>query len=269
LQETIDCHVHICPDNLAERNREIIEKFSGITPAYDGSVRQLLQEMKEAKITKAIVNNTVLRPELMSKANNFTAQVVSKSDGTLIGMAWIIPGHPASVMEVQRCKDLGFKGVKMHHSHFKVLPTEARNEEIYEKIVECDLPVLFHCGSNPYTSQDQVQYAVPKNFIPLAKSFPEMKIILGHLAGYQDEPRDAIEAINSSRNVYADLALDPRRGIELGRLFNQVESGKLVFGSDYPINRVSDIQEKMKSAFDEAQLDAICCSNPRSIFSLG
>ena len=266
MHDIIDCHVHICPDNLAEKNTEIIKKFSGITPAYNGSVAQLHSMMQKCGITKSIVNNTVLKPELMSKANDFTNQVAAKH-GNLLPMAWIVPGNTLSIQEVQRCKDLGFKGVKIHNSHFKVLPADASNDKIYEKIVECELPVLFHCGYNPYSASGQTQYAEPKNFIQTIKSYPEMKIILAHLAGYQDDPKGAIDALGTSKNVFADLAFDPeKKNLELEGVIAQIGAENLLFGSDYPIHDGTEILDKLGN-LERAQFEAICSLNPKKVFS--
>lgn len=264
--EIIDCHVHICPDSLAGRNKEIIQRFSGITPAYDGSVGLLLSMMQKNKISKAIVNNTVLKAELMSKANDFTAQVVSKH-AELIGMAWIIPGISKSVEEVERCKNLGFKGVKMHNSHFKIMPSDSRNDKIYEKIAEYGLPVLFHCGHNPYSASGEKQYATPKNFLGVIKSYPEMKVILGHLAGYQDDPKGAIEAVCASDNVIADLALDPRKQTNLDQIISEFGSRKLIFGSDYPIHEASSTLHDI-SQLDKDDSVAICALNSKTLFAI-
>lgn len=261
----IDCHAHICPDNLAQRNRDIIKKYSGLTPAYDGSIRQLEAMIEKCSISRVVVNNTVLRPELMSKANDYTASVISNHHN-LIGMAWIVPGNPSSADEVRRCKDLGFKGVKIHNSHFRILPSDPRNHEIYENIVECDLPVLFHCGSNPYSSSGGVQFAATRNFLDVIRSYPEMKIILGHLAAYQEDRRDAIDAINASERVVADTALDPERGIDLKDLLEQVGADKLIFGSDYPIRDAKNILNILRSSVDEKTMEKICEANPNRIF---
>jgi uncharacterized protein len=265
--DIIDCHAHICPESLAEKNKEIIKRSSGITPAYDGSTRELTLMMKKSVISKVIVNNTVLRPELMSKANDFTVQVASTRKD-LIGMAWIVPGEASSVQEVQRCKDLGFKGVKIHNSHFKILPTDPRNDKIYEKIVECKLPVLFHCGFNPYAKSGSIQYSAPKNFLEMISSFKEMKIILGHLGGYQDDPAGAMEAINASNSVFADTALDPDRPAELKKVVDQIGEGKIIFGSDYPIYDAAGILSIIRESLNSSAVEAICESNPKSIFSL-
>ncbi len=262
----IDCHVHICPDNLAERNKEIIKRFSGITPAYDGSISQLLSMMQKNHISRAIVNNTVLKSELMSKANDFTAKVAS-DHSELMAMAWIIPGIPESVPEVERCKKLNFVGVKMHNSHFKIMPSDHHNDKIYEKIAENGLPVLFHCGQNPYSTSEENQYSMPKSFLDVIKSFPKMKVVLGHLAGYQDDPKGAVEAIHASKNVYADLALNPGKPADLKHILDEISSKKLIFGSDYPIHEASNTLKEIARLHDD-DAEAVYSLNSKVLFNL-
>ena len=262
MSQIIDCHAHICPDKLAERNMEIIKKFSGITPAYDGSVSKLLGMMNRAGVLKSLVNNTVLKPELMHKANDFTTQVVSKNAGRLSGMAWIVPGETESVVEAERCKGLGFSAFKMHNSHFKVMPADSRNDGIYEKIVEFNIPVLFHCGANPYGSSEATQYSAPKNFAPVLKSYPKMKVILGHLAGFQDFPDQAIELLSLSPNAVADTALDAEgKEIDMKSILENISPSKMVFGSDYPIHDGVHILDWLRHSLSPEDLDYVCCKN--------
>ena len=268
--EAIDCHAHICPDHLAARNREIIERSSGITPAYDGSVRQLKIMMEKAHIGMCIVNNIVLRPELMQKANDFTAQVVSNGNGKFWGMGWIVPGDMNSVQEIERCKfELGFIALKVHNSHFKVFPSDPKNDKIYEKIVELKLPVLFHCGTNPYSGSDVAQYSMPKNFVPVLKSFPEMKVILGHAAGFQDNPEQALELLSVSNYAVADTSVDIRgKRVDFRLLLEKAGDSKIVFGSDYPIHEGAHILGQLADVLAPDELGLVTSKNLRRFLSM-
>src|SRR5215467_9885869 len=91
----IDSHVHVWPDSLAERNLETIKTRSGIQPAFDGTISALRKSMQDSGISVSIVNNVVFRPELLQKANDWTASVVSHQDD-LVGMGWIVAGYSES-----------------------------------------------------------------------------------------------------------------------------------------------------------------------------
>lgn len=262
MSQIVDCHAHICPDGLAERNTEIIKKFSGLTPAYDGRVSELLDMMNTAGVSKAWVNNTVLKLELMRKANDFTAQEVSKSSGKLSGMAWIVPGEAESVGEVERCKELGFVAVKMHNSHFKIMPGDSRNDRIYEKIVESNIPVLFHCGANPYGSSNATQYSAPSNFAQVLKSYPKLKVIFGHLAGFQDFPDQAIELLSLSSNAFGDTALDTEaKELDMKSILENISTSRMVFGSDYPIQDGVRILDWLRHSLSPEEFESVCCKN--------
>ena len=269
----IDSHVHICPDNLAEKNVKVIKDQSGISPAYNGTLDQLIQMMERGKISIAFANNTVLKAELMKKANDWTASV-SSTNKKILGMGWIIPGLRESVEEVERCiNQLGFKALKMHHSHFKILPSDTSNFKIYEKIVHHKIPVLFHCGRNPYVDADAMQYSIPSSFLEVVKSFPEMKIIFGHLAGYQDDRDKAIELLSFASNAVADTAIDleeKRSEVDLESIIKTVGVSKLIFGSDYPIHDgVKILRWIRESRISQNEVNLICSANPLSFFGLG
>jgi predicted TIM-barrel fold metal-dependent hydrolase len=266
--DIIDCHVHICPDQIAARNKEIIQNSSGITPAYDGSIRQLDVMMEKAGITISVVNNIVTKVDLMSKANDFTAKVVSHNKERFVGMGVIIPGEARSVGEVQRCKEvLKFKALKMHNSHSKVLPSDPRNDKIYEKIIAMNMSVLFHCGLNPYSSSDAIQYSDPKNFISVMKSYPRMKAVFGHAAGFQDFPEYAVELLSLSGDAVADTALDvERNGNDLHTLLRRIQTTKFLFGSDYPIHDGTGILSWLMGELLPEDFQMVCSSNPRKFF---
>jgi uncharacterized protein len=277
--QVIDCHAHICPDQLAAKNKEIIVKSSGIVPAYDGSVGNLEKMMEGAGITMCIVNNVALNPEIMGKANDFTAKAVSKSGGKFVGMGWIIPGDPKSTEEIERCRyELGFKALKIHNSHFKVLPADRRNDRIYEKIAETGLPVLFHCGANPYAGSSSTQYSMPSNFLQVLKSYPKMKVIFGHAAGYQDDPEKAVELLSITDSVVADTALDidtnsrstngDGSSVGLRSLLERVETSKLVFVSDYPIHDGAKVLSWLKHELSSEEFEIVCSSNTKHFIPL-
>ena len=126
----IDTHVHVWPDSLVQKNLELITRSSGINPAYNGSVSSLDDCMRKCAISESLINNIVLRHDLLRKANDWTASAVSSQNG-LVGVGWLIAGASESVEEAERCaKELGFKGFKMHNSHMKVLPDDPKNSKI-------------------------------------------------------------------------------------------------------------------------------------------
>jgi len=266
----LDAHVHVWPDTLVQKNLEMISKLSGLTPAYDGSLSSLSRCMEKCQIGKSFINNIVLKPELLKKANDWTANAVSTHKEKLIGMGFLIAGAKESVDEAQRCvSELGFKGFKMHHSHMKLMPDDQENYTIYERISELKVPVLFHCGRNPY-SKDGLQFSLPRNFEPVLSSFSKMRVILGHLAGFEDDPEDARRVIANHPNVVADTAIDfaKTNGESISEFIHSVGIRKFVFGSDFPIHDPLIAKEQLASILSKEEFSMITRENPLQLFEL-
>ncbi len=264
--------MHAWPDALVQRNVEMIKSLSGITPAYDGSISSLEKCMEKCGTSRSLVNNIVLKPELMRKANDWTAKAVAASKGRdieLLGMGWLIAGAQESVEEAERCaNELGFKAFKMHHSHMKILPEDPKNFEIYEKISQLGLPVLFHCGRNPYARDSSTQYCTPDKFEPVLSSFDRMKVILGHFAGFEDDPEDARQVLSNHRNAVADTAIDfsEKPYKEVVDFIRSLGVSRFVFGSDFPIHDPAHTIDWLKKSLDQDEFDSITNSNFKGLF---
>ncbi|MDA4129537.1 MAG: amidohydrolase family protein [Thaumarchaeota archaeon] len=265
---TIDCHVHLWPDTLAQRNLETIKTQSGISPVFNGTVGTLLRSMIESGVSYSLANNVVLKAELVSKANNWTASAISPHK-ELVGMGYVVAGAPDSALEVERCvKELHFKGIKIHHSHSKIDPADPKNYPIYEKLVELGIPVLFHSGKNPYTKSSDPQFSSPSGFRSVLASFPKLKAVLGHLAGFEDFPAEALDLLQSYQNAMADTAIKPTSKIDLAELIRRVGVEKIVFGSDYPIYDPASLLSWLRGAVSGSEFQSITSENPLSLFKL-
>ena len=251
-----------------QRNLETVQSQSGITPAFDGTVDSLLASMKNSGISISLVNNVILKPELMRKANDWTASAVARND-SLVGMGYIVAGAPESADEVQRCVEtLHFKALKIHHSHSKILPNDSRNDPIYEKISELGVPVLFHCGKNPFTKNSAAQYSLPSGFRSVLASFPKMRTVLAHLAGYADSPREALDLLSDFPNGRGDTAVADISKVNFGEIVSKIGTGKLVFGSDFPIYDPKILLPALRASLSQVDFETISSENPAALFNL-
>jgi predicted TIM-barrel fold metal-dependent hydrolase len=224
--------------------------------------------MRESGVSRSLVNNVVLKAELVSKANNWTAAAISEHK-ELVGMGYVLAGAPDSALEVERCvKELHFKGIKMHHPHSKIFPADPKNYPIYEKLGELGIPVLFHCGKNPFTRSSETQFSAPSGFRSVLASFPKLKAILGHLAGFEDFPSEAMDLLENFRNAMADTAIKPTSQINLADLIRRVGAEQFIFGSDYPIYDPFSLLSWLRGTVSESEFNSITSETPISLFNL-
>ena len=76
-----------------------------------------------------------------------------------------------------------------------------------------------------------------------------MKVILGHLAGYEDFPSDALDLLQNFPNVKADTAIEPTSKVNFAELVRKIGSSKILFGSDYPIYDSKPLLSDLRELF--------------------
>ena len=155
---------------------------------------------------------------------------------------------PPDTAELRRYVDLGVRGFKFiypyyGYDHEMYLP-------VYEEMEKLGVPALFHTGAYRPNSAD-VKYRRPvlENMSPLrldtiARSFPELKIIMAHL-GTKIFREQGAESVKLHPNLYFDLAgcgnfldVSPAQLAELLKpsVFTRDKEGtyfrKMIFGSD-------------------------------------
>lgn len=129
----------------------------------------------------------------------------------------------------------GAKGVKLAPIYQGLHPLDERYLEIYSYCQKENLPILFHMGTT-FTSSVPLEYSKPVHIDEIACKFPDLKMVIAHLAHPWEG--ETIAVIRRNKNVYADIAAlyyRPWQFYNSMRL--AVEYGcthKVLFGSDFP-----------------------------------
>jgi uncharacterized protein len=125
----------------------------------------------------------------------------------------------------------GFRGVKLHPQVHGYAPWRMRDRlaPVLEFAAAHDLPVIVHQGDPPYSH--------PTQFAPLAEEFSNVRFILAHFASQRVVlAPEAIYVASKLENIYLETGWGalPRLKEALALL----DSGRLVFGSDCPIQEI-------------------------------
>jgi predicted TIM-barrel fold metal-dependent hydrolase len=117
----------------------------------------------------------------------------------------------------------------------KFHPAHSRALRFYEAAAQLDLVIYFH-NCPPYSAAAMLDYAQPWLIDEIARTFPELKIIIGRMGlpfFWQTE-----SMLAKHPNVYADLSVHPQR---IWQNYNIVVSAyeagimdKVLFGSGFP-----------------------------------
>jgi uncharacterized protein len=205
----IDGHIHI-------------GRWSNIFYNYETTVEQAIEVMKSSGISAA-----VCLPADATPNSELLRDVKKQSDFKFYFTAWINPGD----------KDLDdfLKNNIDDISLFKFHPSVQRRritDDSYKKYmnlaVECNKPIVVHCGR--WKDIASYEYA-----LELSKNFPELKIILAHLGG--DQPGLYLECAKevkniSSKNIYLGTE-SVREFYFVNKVVETVGADRVIFGSDY------------------------------------
>lgn len=248
----IDCHTHVWerPDQLGRLNLG----FGGRTG------ERPVQGCPDFRDYRAGAAGTDVTVVLGFKSrylgadipNDYLASFVSEEPERRIGFAGVDPNDSFARSELEHAVGLGLRGLTLSPSAQDFHPTDTRAMAVYEWAADHGLPVVFHQGGH-FAARSKMEYARPFLLDEVARSFPELRIVLSHL-GYPwvDE---TIVMLEKHPHVYADICSLSGRPWQayqcLSLCSNAGVMGKLLFGSDFPY---STVEQSVKSLYSINEL---------------
>ena len=180
-------------------------------------------------------------------ANMQAAHDVSATDGLL---QWVIvhPQRPetfhqaAQLLTQPRCV-----GIKIHPEEHGY-PIREYGDQLFEFAAERDAVVLAHSGDS---------LSLPADFVGLANTFSNVKLILAHLGnggGAAGDPTLQVRAVQQNRhgNLFVDTS--SARSITPGLIewaVREIGAERVLFGSDAPLYAVA----MQRARIDSAEID--------------
>jgi len=173
----------------------------------------------------------------LENPNDAVYEFVQAHPERLTGFLSVDPNDPNALEEIERCvSDLDLKGIKMGPIYQDFDPLDERALAIYERAQVLYLPIILHQGTS-YPREARLIRASVIAWDEVARRFPELKIILGHMA--HPWQIDSIVVIRKQPNVYADVsALFYRPWSFYNCMRLATEWGvlhKLLFATDFPV----------------------------------
>ena len=239
----IDFHTHAFDEKIAQKAIAKLASVSGYTPYTDGTVNGLKKVMEEDCIDRAVYLPIATKPSQQKVINDFSVRVNSYS---LIAFGSVHPDAEDALLELERIKTLGLKGVKLHPDYQSFIVDDEKMFPIYQKCEELGLIVVFHAGFDPL-SPDLV-HCKPDAAARVAKRFKNLKMVLAHLGGMNmfDE---VFEHIAGLENVWLDTAflyghIDDEL---LVKIIKKHSAKRVLLASDLPWQRPIDSVKQIES----------------------
>jgi len=244
MPKAIDLHVHLPTDEWLENaigpHLEATERyFRAKVPRK--TIEEVAEEYAGRDILGVVLDwddHTVTGRGWMG--NQWLSELSQKFPGALMGFGSVDPHDGNALGEIERCMDLGLKGLKFHPTMQQFDPADRRFYPLWEKIEQRGLIALFHTGTcgigagTPGAGGTKIRYSHPGFLDTVGADFPGLTLIAAHF-GWPWFLECLAIALHKS-NVFIELSgwapkyLPPEVVREIGRRLN----AQTLFGSDYP-----------------------------------
>lgn len=138
--------------------------------------------------------------------------------------------HQTPLKEVRHCIDAGFVGIKLHPAFHEYRLDGLQYAPVLQLAHAQCRPVLVHSGGS---LGDPDRFAPPEVLVRVAKRYPEMSLIIGHMG--MERWRDIVELAMPFPNVYLEICSSLPQRDRLSTAIQRVGAERIVFGTDMPL----------------------------------
>ncbi|HYT79825.1 MAG TPA: amidohydrolase family protein [Actinomycetota bacterium] len=244
MPKAIDLHVHLPMDEWLQN---AIGPFLEATENYfrakvpRRTIEEVAQEYASRDVLGVVLDwddHTVSGRGWMG--NDWLASLSQRFPGALMGFGSVDPFDEKALDELDRCGDLGLKGLKFHPTMQRFDPGNERFYPLWEKAEALGLICLFHTGTcgiaagTPGAGGTKIRFSHPGFLDAIGADFPRLTLVAAHF-GWPWFLECLAIALHKS-NVFIELSgwapkyLPAEVVREIGKRLN----AQTLFGSDYP-----------------------------------
>jgi len=241
----IDFHTHV----------DEAEAFGWIDPP-----EKIVGLLDEAGIDRGVIMTYTDLPGINGEALDYIVEAAARFPDRLIAFARLNPNYRAQMPAiVAEAVARGVKGIKLHPTTTLAHPTGTATLDLLALAADASLPVLFHCGDDPYTT--------PQTLALAAAEVPSCTVVFGHMGGYAHVD-DAIDAAREHPNIVLETSAMPYPA-KIAEAVDAIGVDRLVFGSDGPgCNPRLDLAQITALGLSAEQTEAIIGGNAVRLLGL-
>lgn len=228
----IDFHTHIFPDKIAARSIEALSQVSGVKATTDGTLNGLLASMDRSGVDLSVIMPVVTKPSQFESVNTFAAKVNEQYAGRLLSFGGVHPDSEDYKAELNRIKELGLPGIKLHPDYQGVMIDDVRYMKIIEYANELDLVILVHAGID--IGLPEPVHCPPDKARKVLDTIKPQKLILAHMGGWKQW--DEVYEYLAGEQVYLDTAFSFNYMEQemFMKLWEKHDKDKILFATDSP-----------------------------------
>ncbi|MTJ91612.1 MAG: amidohydrolase family protein [Desulfovibrio sp.] len=230
----IDIHTHAFHPKIAHKAVDHLNSFYSLTCSGDGTIANLLEREKEARLEKCVVLCAATAPAQVIPANSYAISLQREHPDQVIAFGTVHPGYENWEGELARLKAAGIRGIKLHPDFQSFWLDDPRLLPIFEA-AQNDFVFEIHIGDR--TTPDK-NPSCPYKLASILRQFPGIRVIAAHFGGYRMW-NHALEVFagNHFENLWFDTSsTTPFATPELAhKLLNAFPRERILFGTDWPL----------------------------------
>jgi uncharacterized protein len=175
-----DAHVHIFPDAIAARVVAQLAAEAGITAAFHGSRAELEISLRQAGIDGALNCPIATRPEQVESINTWA---IAQHRWPVLSLGSIHQEYPRIRAELERLRNRGLPGIKMHPEYQAFRLEDAAVQPIWDACEQLGLVVFLHAGEDAgFTPPCRLPPASLRWFV---ERYPRLPVVAAHFGGWR------------------------------------------------------------------------------------
>lgn len=226
----------------------IIDAHAHLSPTEYGSLRLLLDQLAEAgvdgavavpggmvdvrKMTDYITGRA--QPENPEPNNEYVAECGAAEPARVAGFYCANPHDPEAPENLKKAFQSGFRGLKLSPISHQFSFASQAVADLVSVCQSFGYPVYTHVLYNPGASTAR--------FVSLARQFPQVNFVLGH-TGFGPADQEGLEAAATLDNFYLETSTG--NFLHLKECLRRAGTGKLIFGSEFPLSHPKAELEKI------------------------
>ncbi len=189
----------------------------------------------------------------------------------LIGFASVDPQQPEAPAKLREAvTKLGLRGLKLAPAMQQFYADDPSVYPIYQTALELGIPILFHAGMS-WEPGSRLQFGQPMQFENVAADFPDLQIVMAHLAW--PWVTDAVALALKYPNLHLDTSAlyfdNPRDFLRHAMthvvpltVFERSLRRQILFGSNYPRVEIKNMAAAVRGlGFSDECLDLVFRGN--------
>lgn len=260
----IDFHTHIFPDKIAARTIESLEAKAGLKASTDGTLNGLLVSMEQAQVDLSVVLPVVTKPSQFETVNTFAASVNANYPNRLLSFGGIHPDTEDYKGELNRIRELGLKGIKIHPDYQGVFIDDVRYMNIIEYADSLGLIVITHAGVD--IGIPEPVHCPPERMRKVMDKLHPKKMVVAHLGGWNRW--EAVYEYLAGENLYLDTAFTFSHIEEelFYKILKKHGTDKVLFATDCPWSHQSkDVKALQELDLSEEEKECIFYKNAKQL----